>query len=83
MLNESTLEKLTDMMETMAKRVMRGNMGVAADMLCWTPLAPWIRASRRARIESQTHEVRLREKASSLCQDATRDHADLLAYSWV
>ena len=83
MLNEHTLERLTEMMENMANRVIRGNMGVAADMLCWTPLAPWIRASRRARIESQTHEARLREKASSLCQDATREHADLLVSSWV
>ena len=40
MLNEDTLEKLTEMMENMANRVIRGNMGVAADMLCWTPLAP-------------------------------------------
>ena len=70
------------MMETMANRVIKGNMGVTADMLCWTPLAPWIRASRRARIESQTHENRLREKASALCKDATREHADLLASSW-
>ena len=83
MLNENTLDKLTEMMEIMANRVIRGNMGVAADMLCWTPLAPWIRASRRARIQSQTHESRLREKASALCKDATREHADLLASSWV
>ena len=82
MLNENTLEKLTEMMETMANRVIKGNMGVTADMLCWTPLAPWIRASRRTRIESQTHENRLREKASALCKDATREHADLLASSW-
>ena len=82
MLNENTLEKLTEMMETMANRVIKGNMGVTADMLCWTPLAPWIRASSRARIESQTHESRLREKASTLCKDATREHADLLASSW-
>ena len=83
MLNEDTLEKLTELMDTMANRVIRGNMGVATDMLCWTPLAPWIRASRRARIVSQTHERRLREKASALCQDATREHADLLVSSWV
>ena len=82
MLNENTLEKLTEMMETMANRVIKGNMGVTADMICWTPLAPWIRASRPARIESQTHENRLREKASALCKDATREHADLLASSW-
>ncbi len=82
MLNEDTLEKLTEMMENMANRVIRGNMGVAADMLCWTPLAPWIRASRRTRIETQTHDSRLREKASALCKDATREHADLLASSW-
>ena len=83
MLNETTLERLTEMMETMANRVIRGNMGVAADMLCWTPLAPWIRASRRSRFESQIHESRLREKASSMCQDATREHADLLVLSWI
>ena len=83
MLNENTLDKLTEMMETMANRVIRGNMGVAADMLCLTPLAPWIRASRRSRIQSQTHESRLREKASALCKDATREHADLLASAWV
>ena len=82
MLNENTLEKLTEMMETMANRVIKGNMGVTADMLGWTPLAPWIRASRRTRIESQTHENRLREKASALWKDATREHADLLASSW-
>ena len=68
MLNEDTLEKLTEMMENMANRVIRGNMGVAADMLCWTPLAPWIRASRRTRIETQTHDSRLREKASARMQ---------------
>ena len=82
MLNEDTLEKLTEMMENMANRVIRGNMGVAADMLCWTPLAPWIRASRRTRIETQTHDSRLRKKASALCKDATREHTDLLASSW-
>jgi hypothetical protein len=82
MLNENTLEQLTEMMETLANRVIRGNMGVAADLLCWTPLAPIIRSSRRSRIESRTHEIRLREKASALCEDATRDHADLLVPAW-
>ena len=57
MLNENTIERLTEMMESLGNRVIRGNMGVAADMLCWTPLAPIIRASRRARIQSQTHET--------------------------
>ena len=61
MLNENTMERLTEMMESLANRVIRRKMGVAADLLCWTPLAPVIRASRRARIESQTHEIRLRE----------------------
>ena len=82
MLNDNTLEQLTEMMETLANRVIRGNMGVTADLLCWTPLAPIIRASRRARIESKTHEIRLREKASALCEDATREHADLLVPAW-
>ena len=83
MLNENTLEQLTEMMESLANRVIRGNMGVTEDLLCWTPLAPLIRASLRARIESKTHEMRLREKASALCEDATRDHADLLVPAWV
>ena len=82
MLNENTLERLTEMMESLGNRVIRRNMGVAADLLCWTPLAPMIRASRRSRIESQTHQIRLREKAGSLCEDATRDHADLLVPAW-
>ena len=82
MLNENTLERLTDMMEALGNRVLRRKMGVAADILCWTPLAPMIRASRRSRIESQSHEIRLREKARALCEDATRDHADLLIPAW-
>ena len=82
MLNENSMERLTEMMESLANRVIRRKMGVAADLLCWTPLAPVIRASRRARIESQTHEIRLREKARALCEDATRDHADLLLPAW-
>ena len=82
MLNENTMERLTEMMESLANRVIRRKMGVAADLLCWTLLAPVIRASRRARIESQTHEIRLREKARALCEDATRDHADLLLPAW-
>ena len=82
MLNENTLERLTDMMEALGNRVLRRKMGVAADILCWTPLAPMIRASRRSRIESQSHEIRLREKARALCEDATRDHADLLLPAW-
>ena len=82
MLNDNTLEELTEMMQSLANRVIRGNMGTAADLLCWTPLAPWIRASRRSRIQSQTHESRLREKASTLCENATRDHADLLVSAW-
>ena len=82
MLNENTMERLPEMMESLANRVIRRKMGVAADLLCWTPLAPVIRASRRARIESQTHEIRLREKARALCEDATRDHADLLLPAW-
>ncbi|MEC7703639.1 MAG: hypothetical protein VYC11_03735 [Candidatus Thermoplasmatota archaeon] len=82
MLNEDTIEQLTQMMEKLAHRVIRGNMGVAADMLCWTPLAPVIRASRRTRIEDQMHANRLREKASILCEEATRDHADLLTPAW-
>ena len=82
MLNENTMERLTEMMESLANRVIRRKMGVAADLLCWTPLAPVIRASRRARIESQTHEIRLREKASALCEEAVRDHADLLVPAW-
>ena len=82
MLNENTMERLTEMMESLANRVIRRKMGVAADLLCWTPLAPVIRATRRARIESQTHEIRLREKARALCEDATRDHADLLLPAW-
>ena len=82
MLNENTMERLTEMMESLANRVIRRKMGVAADLLCWTPLAPVIRASRRARTESQTHEIRLREKARALCEDATRDHADLLLPAW-
>ena len=45
MLNENTLERLTEMMESLGNRVIRRNMGVAADMLCWTPLAPMIRRS--------------------------------------
>ncbi len=83
MLNENTLEELTDLMQSLANRVIRGNMGVTADLLCWTPLAPWIRASRREKIQTQTHEGRLREKASILCENATRDHADLLVSAWV
>ena len=82
MLNENTMERLTEMMESLANRVIRRKMGVAADLLFWTPVAPVIRASRRARIESQTHEIRLREKARALCEDATRDHADLLLPAW-
>ena len=82
MLNDNTLERLTEMMELLANRVIQGNMGVTVDLLCWTPLAPLIRASRRARIESNTHTIRLREKASALCEDATRDHADLLTPAW-
>ena len=82
MLNENTMERLTEMMESLANRVIRRKMGVAADLLCWTPLAPVIRASRRARIASQPHEIRLREKARALCEDATRDHADLLLPAW-
>ncbi len=82
MLNENTMERLTEMMESLGNRVIRGNMGVAADLLCWTPLAPIIRASRRARIESETHEIRMREKARTLCADATRDHEDLLVPAW-
>ena len=82
MLNENTMERLTEMMESLANRVIRRKMGVAADLLCWTPLAPVIRASRRARIESQTHEIRLREKARAICEDATREHADLLLPAW-
>ena len=82
MLNDNTLEEPTEMMQSLANRVIRGNMGTAADLLCWTPLAPWIRASRRSRIQSQTHESRLREKASILCENATRDHADLLVSAW-
>ena len=82
MLNDNTLEEPTEMMQSLANRVIRGNMGTAADLLCWTPLAPWIRASRRSRIQSQTHESRLREKASTLCENATRDHADLLVSAW-
>ena len=38
MLNENTLEELTDLMQSLANRVIRGNMGVTADLLCWTPL---------------------------------------------
>ncbi|MDE0707470.1 MAG: hypothetical protein OSB33_00820 [Candidatus Poseidoniales archaeon] len=82
MLNDNTLERLTEMMELLANRVIQGNMGVTVDLLCWTPLAPLIRASRRTRIESNTHTIRLREKASALCEDATRDHADLLTPAW-
>ena len=82
MLNENTLEELTDLMQSLANRVIRGNMGVTADLLCWTPLAPWIRASRREKIQSETHEVGLREKASILCENATRNHADLLVSAW-
>ena len=82
MLNENTLEQLTEMMESLANRVIRGNMGVTADLLCWTPLAPLIRASRRSRIESHIQEQRLREKAGALCEEATRDHADLLVPAW-
>ena len=82
MLNDTTLERLTEMMESLENRAIRRNMGVAADLLCWTPLAPIIRASRRARIESKTHEIRLREKARALCADATRDHEDLLVPAW-
>ena len=82
MLNEDTLERLTEMMESLANRVVRGKMGVTVDLLCWTPLAPLIRASRRARIESQTNAIRLREKTGALCEDATRDHADLLIPAW-
>ena len=82
MLNEETLERLTGIMESLANRVIRRKMGVTADLLCWTPLAPLIRASRRARIESQTNAIRLQEKASTLCEEATRDHADLLIPAW-
>jgi hypothetical protein len=82
MLNENTLERLTEMMESLGNRAIRRKMGVAADLLCWTPLAPMIRASRRSRIESQSHEIRLREQARALCEDATREHADLLTPAW-
>ena len=82
MLNENTMERLTEMMELLGNRVIRGNMGVAAALLCWTPLAPIIRASRRARNESETHEIRMREKARAMCADATRDHEDLLVPAW-
>ena len=82
MLNENTLERLTVMMESLANRAVRRNIGVAAELLCWTPLAPLIRASRRARIEAQTNEIRLREKASGLCEEAIRDHAELLVPAW-
>jgi hypothetical protein len=82
MLNENTLERLTEMMELLTTRAIRRKIGVAADLLCWTPLAPLIRASRRARIESQTTVIRLREKASGLCEEAIRDNAELLVPAW-
>ena len=57
----------------MANRVIRGNMGVAADMLCWTP--------RHGFALQDVHEYNHKpmavcEKRRSLCKDATREHAD-------
>lgn len=82
MLNENTLDQLTQMMDTLATRSMRRRLTRAGDLLCWTPLAPMIRAARRARIIAQTRELRMRQHAAEICEEVRREHADLLIPAW-
>jgi hypothetical protein len=79
MLKENTIERLTDMMHDLAQKAAVRD---AADLLCWTPLAPLIRAARRARIQENTRDIRMRQKAAKLCAEVQRDHADLLVPAW-
>lgn len=79
MLQEQTIDRLTDLMTELANRAAVRD---AADLLCWTPLAPMIRAARRARIQTATRDGRMRQRAAAICAEVQRDHADLLVSAW-
>jgi hypothetical protein len=82
MLKDDTIERLTEMMYELAGRTARRRILDTMDLLCWTPLAPMIRAARRARVHEQTRDLRMHQRAAEICAEVRDNHADLLVPAW-
>jgi len=82
MLDNETKEQLTEMMTALARRARLDRAGAASDLLCWTPLAPVIRAARRARVSEETRAVQVQKKAARICADVSVKHSDLIQPAW-